>query len=86
MRFNFYNEIPSTIPSHRDWVVPSNVLTFHHHLLQTADTQAKLVAKDVLPRLCSLLVSSSEDVRRAAVALLWVLSQYPHNQVWQLIP
>uniref|UniRef100_A0A8C9LED0 Vacuolar protein 8 n=1 Tax=Pavo cristatus TaxID=9049 RepID=A0A8C9LED0_PAVCR len=55
------------------------------NLATRADTQAKLVAKDVLPRLCSLLVSSTEDVCRAAVALLWVLSQYPHNQVWQLI-
>ncbi|XP_052640429.1 uncharacterized protein LOC128140533 isoform X2 [Harpia harpyja] len=45
-----------------------------------ADIQAEMVAEDVLPKLCSLLASGSEDVRHASIALLWILSQHPHNQ------
>ncbi|XP_015713870.1 vacuolar protein 8-like isoform X2 [Coturnix japonica] len=60
--------------------VSSQACVCLRNLAAGAEAQAELVAKDVLPRLCSLLVSSSEDVNRAAVALLWVLSQYPHNQ------
>lgn len=50
-----------------------------------ADIQAEMVAEDVLPKLCSLLASGSEDVRRASIALLWILSQHPHNQVGEVI-
>jgi len=45
-----------------------------------------MVAEDVLPKLHSLLASGSEDVRRASIALLWILSQHPHNQVGEVIP
>uniref|UniRef100_A0A8B9MBD7 Vacuolar protein 8 n=1 Tax=Accipiter nisus TaxID=211598 RepID=A0A8B9MBD7_9AVES len=45
-----------------------------------ADIQAEMVAEDILPKLCSLLTSGSEDVRHASIALLWILSQHPHNQ------
>ncbi|KAM6406218.1 uncharacterized protein J5M81_002989 isoform 3-T3 [Pluvialis apricaria] len=48
--------------------------------LATSDIQAEMVAEDVLPKLRSLLASGSEDVRRASIALLWILSQHPHNQ------
>ena len=44
-----------------------------------------MVAEDVLPKLCSLLASGSEDVRHASIALLWILSQHPHNQVGEVI-
>lgn len=44
-----------------------------------------MVAENVLPELCSLLASGSEDVRRASIALLWILSQHPPNQVWEVI-
>ncbi|XP_021245608.1 vacuolar protein 8-like isoform X3 [Numida meleagris] len=60
--------------------VSSQACVCLRNLATRADTQAELVAEDVLPRLCSLLASSSKDVCHAAVALLWVLSQYPHNQ------
>lgn len=50
-----------------------------------ADIQAEMVAEDVLPKLCSLLTSGSEGVRRASIALLWILSQHPHNQVGEAI-
>ncbi|RMC12826.1 hypothetical protein DUI87_10351 [Hirundo rustica rustica] len=45
-----------------------------------ADIQAEMVAENVLPKLCSLLASGSEDVRHASIALLWILSQHPPNQ------
>ncbi|KAF4795672.1 vacuolar protein 8-like protein [Turdus rufiventris] len=45
-----------------------------------ADIQAEMVAENALPKLCSLLASGSEDVRRASIALLWILSQHPPNQ------
>ncbi|XP_065488362.1 uncharacterized protein LOC135987405 isoform X2 [Caloenas nicobarica] len=48
--------------------------------LATSDIQAEMVAEDVLPKLCALLASGNEDVRRASIALLWILSQHPHNQ------
>lgn len=85
MRFNSYSQVPSVVPSHRDRDIPSNLITFHHHLPKPADTQAEMVSQDVLPKLCSLLASGSEAVRRASVALLWILSQHPHNQVGELI-
>ncbi|XP_035755726.1 vacuolar protein 8 isoform X4 [Egretta garzetta] len=50
------------------------------NLATSADIQAEMVAEDVLPKLCSLLTSGSEGVRRASIALLWILSQHPHNQ------
>lgn len=50
-----------------------------------ADIQAEMVAENVLPKLCSLLASGSEDVRRASIALLWILSQHPPNQVGEVI-
>uniref|UniRef100_A0A8C3GDE6 Vacuolar protein 8 n=1 Tax=Cairina moschata TaxID=8855 RepID=A0A8C3GDE6_CAIMO len=80
MRFNSYSQVPSVVPSHRDRDIPSNLITFHHHLPKPADTQAEMVSQDILPKLCSLLASGSEAVRRASVALLWILSQHPHNQ------
>lgn len=43
-----------------------------------------MVAENALPKLCSLLTSGSEDVRRASIALLWILSQHPPNQVWEV--
>ncbi|XP_052530764.1 uncharacterized protein LOC128076738 [Tympanuchus pallidicinctus] len=70
----------SLLSSSVDKKVSSQACVCLRNLATRADTQAELVAKDVLPRLCSLLVSSSEDACRAAVALLWVLSQHPHNQ------
>ncbi|XP_030912133.1 vacuolar protein 8-like [Geospiza fortis] len=48
--------------------------------LATMDIQAEMVAENVLPKLCSLLASGSEDVRRASIALLWILSLHPPNQ------
>lgn len=55
------------------------------HFPKPADIQAEMVAEDVLPKLRSLLASGSEDVRRASIALLWILSQHPHNQVRDVI-
>lgn len=55
------------------------------HFPKPADIQAEMVAEDVLPKLRSLLASGSEDVRRASIALLWILSQHPHNQVGEVI-
>lgn len=52
---------------------------------KSADIQAEMVAEDVLPKLRSLLASSSEDVRHASIALLWILSQHTHNQVGEVI-
>ncbi|XP_061234461.1 uncharacterized protein LOC133225735 isoform X2 [Neopsephotus bourkii] len=48
--------------------------------LATMDIQAEMVAEDVLPKLHALLASGSEDVCRASIALLWILSEHPHNQ------
>ncbi|XP_063185587.1 uncharacterized protein LOC134513206 isoform X3 [Chroicocephalus ridibundus] len=48
--------------------------------LATSDIQAEMLAEDVLPKLRSLLASRNEDVRRASIALLWILSQHTHNQ------
>ncbi|XP_071596939.1 uncharacterized protein [Heliangelus exortis] len=48
--------------------------------LARSDIQSEMVAEDVLPKLCSLLASSSKDVCHASIALLWILSQHPHNQ------
>ncbi|XP_037248214.1 vacuolar protein 8-like [Falco rusticolus] len=50
------------------------------NLATSADIQAEMVAEDVLSKLRSLLASGSEDVCRASIALLWILSQHPHNQ------
>lgn len=50
-----------------------------------ADIQAEMVAENVMPKLCSLLASGSEDVRCASIALLWILSQHPPNQVGEVI-
>ncbi|XP_008492310.1 vacuolar protein 8 isoform X4 [Calypte anna] len=50
------------------------------NLASSADIQSEMVAEDVLPKLCSLLASSSKDVHHASIALLWILSQHPHNQ------
>lgn len=57
----------------------------HGHFLKPADIQAEMVAEDVLPKLCSLLASGNEDVRHASIALLWILSQHPRNQVGEVI-
>ncbi|XP_068006419.1 uncharacterized protein [Melanerpes formicivorus] len=60
--------------------VSSQACVCLRNLATSADIQAEMVAEDVLPKLRSLLASSSEDVRHASVALLWILSQHPHNQ------
>ncbi|XP_071405243.1 uncharacterized protein [Pithys albifrons albifrons] len=60
--------------------VSSQACVCLRNLAISADIQAEMVAENVLPKLCSLLASDSEDVRRASVALLWILSQHPHNQ------
>ncbi|XP_010179312.1 PREDICTED: vacuolar protein 8-like [Mesitornis unicolor] len=60
--------------------VSSQACVCLRNLATSADVQAEMVAEDVLPKLCSLLVSGSEDVRRASIALLWILSQHSHNQ------
>uniref|UniRef100_A0A8B9UU50 Vacuolar protein 8 n=1 Tax=Anas zonorhyncha TaxID=75864 RepID=A0A8B9UU50_9AVES len=60
--------------------VSSQACVCLRNLATSADTQAEMVSQDVLPKLCSLLASGSEAVRRASVALLWILSQHPHNQ------
>ncbi|KAM6271736.1 uncharacterized protein M6G45_003108 isoform 1-T1 [Spheniscus humboldti] len=60
--------------------VSSQACVCLRNLAISADIQAEMVAEDVLPKLRSLLASGSKDVRRAAIALLWILSQHPHNQ------
>ncbi|XP_010003865.1 PREDICTED: vacuolar protein 8-like [Chaetura pelagica] len=60
--------------------VSSQACVCLRNLAASADIQAEMVAEAVLPTLCSLLASRSQDVRRASVALLWRLSQHPHNQ------
>ncbi|XP_009317414.1 PREDICTED: vacuolar protein 8-like [Pygoscelis adeliae] len=60
--------------------VSSQACVCLRNLATSADIQAEMVAEDVLPKLRSLLASGSEDVRRASIALLWILSQHPHNQ------
>ncbi|XP_049655835.1 uncharacterized protein LOC126038300 isoform X2 [Accipiter gentilis] len=60
--------------------VSSQACVCLRNLATSADIQAEMVAEDVLPKLCSLLASGSEDVRHASIALLWILSQHPHNQ------
>uniref|UniRef100_A0A8C3J0Q9 Vacuolar protein 8 n=1 Tax=Calidris pygmaea TaxID=425635 RepID=A0A8C3J0Q9_9CHAR len=60
--------------------VSSQACVCLRNLAASADIQAEMVAEDVLPQLRSLLASRSEDVRRASIALLWILSQHPHNQ------
>ncbi|XP_054249429.1 uncharacterized protein LOC128976271 [Indicator indicator] len=60
--------------------VSSQACVCLRNLATSADIQAEMVAEDVLPKLCSLLASSSKDVRHASIALLWILSQHPHNQ------
>ncbi|XP_074025261.1 uncharacterized protein [Numenius arquata] len=60
--------------------VSSQACVCLRNLAASADIQAEMVAEDVLPKLRSLLASRSEDVRRASIALLWILSQHPHNQ------
>ncbi|XP_065691062.2 uncharacterized protein [Patagioenas fasciata] len=60
--------------------VSSQACVCLRNLATSADIQAEMIAEDVLPKLCSLLVSGNEDVRRASIALLWILSQHPHHQ------
>ncbi|XP_010157048.1 PREDICTED: uncharacterized protein LOC104514932, partial [Eurypyga helias] len=60
--------------------VSSQACVCLRNLATSADIQAEMVAEDVLPKLRALLASGSEDVRRASIALLWILSQHPHNQ------
>ncbi|XP_054678591.1 uncharacterized protein LOC129205317 isoform X1 [Grus americana] len=60
--------------------VSSQACVCLRNLATSVDIQAEMVAEDVLPKLCSLLASGSEDVRHASIALLWILSQHPHNQ------
>nr|XP_009922243.1 PREDICTED: vacuolar protein 8-like [Haliaeetus albicilla] len=60
--------------------VSSQACVCLRNLATSADIQAEMVAEDVLPKLCSLLASGSEDVRHASIALLWILSQHRHNQ------
>ncbi|XP_039916728.1 uncharacterized protein LOC120751252 isoform X3 [Hirundo rustica] len=60
--------------------VSSQACVCLRNLATSADIQAEMVAENVLPKLCSLLASGSEDVRHASIALLWILSQHPPNQ------
>ncbi|KAM9297257.1 uncharacterized protein RDI95_000337 [Morus bassanus] len=60
--------------------VSSQACVCLRNLATSADIQAEMVAEDILPKLHSLLASCSEVVRRASIALLWILSQHPHNQ------
>ncbi|XP_010123026.1 PREDICTED: vacuolar protein 8-like [Chlamydotis macqueenii] len=60
--------------------VSSQACVCLRNLAASADIQAEMVAEDVLPKLRSLLASGSKDVRHASIALLWILSQHPHNQ------
>ncbi|KAL9863360.1 uncharacterized protein GJ701_001567 isoform 2-T2 [Geothlypis trichas] len=60
--------------------VSSQACVCLRNLATSVDIQAVMVAENVLPQLCSLLASGSEDVRRASIALLWILSQHPPNQ------
>ncbi|XP_037986899.1 vacuolar protein 8-like isoform X2 [Motacilla alba alba] len=60
--------------------VSSQACVCLRNLATSVDIQAEMVAENVLPKLCSLLASGSEDVRRASIALLWILSQHPPNQ------
>ncbi|KAM6278797.1 uncharacterized protein LJ264_001590 isoform 2-T3 [Porphyrio hochstetteri] len=60
--------------------VSSQACVCLRNLATSADIQAEMVAEDVLPKLCSLLASGSKDVHHASIALLWILSQHPHNQ------
>ncbi|XP_074943825.1 uncharacterized protein LOC142054754 isoform X1 [Phalacrocorax aristotelis] len=60
--------------------VSSQACVCLRNLAISADIQAEIVAEDILPKLHSLLASGSEGVRHASIALLWVLSQHPHNQ------
>ncbi|XP_014734571.1 PREDICTED: vacuolar protein 8-like isoform X1 [Sturnus vulgaris] len=60
--------------------VSSQACVCLRNLATSADIQAEMVAENALPKLCSLLASGSEDVRRASIALLWILSQHPPNQ------
>ncbi|XP_072714050.1 uncharacterized protein [Ciconia boyciana] len=60
--------------------VSSQACVCLRNLATSADIQAEMVAEDVLPKLRSLLASGSEGVRRASIALLWILSQHPRNQ------
>ncbi|XP_053792965.1 uncharacterized protein LOC128784985 isoform X3 [Vidua chalybeata] len=63
-----------------DKQVSSQACVCLRNLATSVDIQAEMVAENVLPKLCSLLASGSEDVRRASIALLWILSQHPPNQ------
>ncbi|KAM9564010.1 uncharacterized protein ACIB01_006428 isoform 1-T1 [Guaruba guarouba] len=60
--------------------VSSQACVCLRNLATSVDIQAEMVAEDVLPKLHALLASGSEDVRRASIALLWILSEHPHNQ------
>nr|XP_013814408.1 PREDICTED: vacuolar protein 8-like [Apteryx mantelli mantelli] len=60
--------------------VSSQACVCLRNLATSADTQAEIVAHNVLPKLLSLLASGNKDVRCAAVALLWILCQHPRNQ------
>ncbi|XP_009687166.2 uncharacterized protein [Struthio camelus] len=60
--------------------VSSQACVCLRNLATSADTQVEIVAHNVLPKLLSLLASGNKDVRRAAIALLWILSQHPRNQ------
>ncbi|XP_026700044.1 vacuolar protein 8-like isoform X3 [Athene cunicularia] len=60
--------------------VSSQACVCLRNLATSVDIQAEMVAEDILPKLLSLLASGSKDVRCASIALLWILSQHPHNQ------
>ncbi|XP_025976359.1 uncharacterized protein LOC112995530 isoform X3 [Dromaius novaehollandiae] len=60
--------------------VSSQACVCLRNLATSVDTQVEIVAHNVLPKLLSLLASGNKDVRRAAIALLWILSQHPRNQ------
>ncbi|KYO19063.1 uncharacterized protein LOC102558480 isoform X2 [Alligator mississippiensis] len=60
--------------------VSSQACVCLRNLAVSVHIQADIIAMDVLPQLLSLLASSSTDVQRASIALLWKLSQHPGNQ------
>ncbi|XP_062426858.1 uncharacterized protein LOC134137799 [Rhea pennata] len=60
--------------------VSSQACVCLRNLATSEDIQVEIVAHNILPKLLFLLASGNKDVRHAAIALLWILSQHPRNQ------
>lgn len=82
---NFITEAQSDVCVRAQMPHSALKLTELSHFPKSVDIQAEMVAENVLPKLRALLASGSEDVRRASIALLWILSEHPHNQVGEVI-